>query len=75
MPRQFGRLAHSVYECNYHMVFCSQHRHRVLQDGVVEYTKHQNYRLCEQKVVCVRVVDIYHPQELMHPTPYPTCAI
>ena len=49
MPRQFKRLAHSVYECKYHIVFCPKYRHRVLRDEVAEYTKQQIYRLCQQK--------------------------
>jgi putative transposase len=49
MPRQFKRLAHSVYECKYHIVFCPKYRYRILRDEVAEYTKQQIYRLCEQK--------------------------
>jgi len=49
MPRQFKRLAHSVYECKYHIVFCPKYRHRVLRDEVAEYIKQQIYRLCQQK--------------------------
>ena len=49
MPRQFKRLAHSVYECKYHVVFCPKYRYRILQDEIGEYTKQQIYRLCQQK--------------------------
>ena len=49
MPRQFKRLAHSVYECKYHIVFCPKYRYRILRDEVAEYTKQQIYRLCQQK--------------------------
>ena len=49
MSRQFKRLAHSLYECKYHIVFCPKYRHRVLRDEVAEYTKQQIYRLCQQK--------------------------
>jgi putative transposase len=49
MPRQFKRLAHSIYECKYHVVFCPKYRYRILRDEVVEYTKQQIYRLCQQK--------------------------
>jgi putative transposase len=49
MPRQFKRLAHSIYECKYHVVFCPKYRYRILRDEVAEYTKQQIYRLCQQK--------------------------
>ena len=49
MPRQFKRLAHSIYECKYHVVFCPKYRYRKLRDEVGEYTQPQIYRLCQQK--------------------------
>ena len=49
MTRQFKRLAHSIYECKYHMVFCPKYRYRILRDEVAEYTRQQIYRLCQQK--------------------------
>jgi putative transposase len=49
MPRQFKRLAHSIYECKYHIVFCPKYRYRILRDEVAEYTRQQIYRLCQQK--------------------------
>ena len=49
MTRQFKRLAHSINECKYHIVFCPKYRHRILRDEVAEYTRQQIYRLCQQK--------------------------
>jgi len=49
MTRQFKRLAHSIYECKYHIVFCPKYRYRVLQGEVAEYAQQQVYRLCQQK--------------------------
>ena len=49
MTRQFKRLAHSIYECKYHVVFCPKYRYQILRDEVAEYTRQQIYRLCEQK--------------------------
>jgi len=49
MTRQFKRLAHSIYECKYHIVFCPKYRYRILRDEVAEYTQQQIYRLCQQK--------------------------
>lgn len=49
MTRQFKRLAHSVYECKYHVVFCPKYRYKILQAEVAEYVKGQIYRLSAQK--------------------------
>ena len=49
MTHRFRKLAHSIYECKYHIVFCPKYRHRVLKDEVAEYTQQQIYRLCQQK--------------------------
>ena len=49
MTRQFKRLAHSIYECKYHVVFCPKYRYQILREEVAEYTRQQIYRLCEQK--------------------------
>jgi putative transposase len=49
MTRQFKRLAHSIYECKYHVVFCPKYRYQILREEVAESTKQQIYRLCQQK--------------------------
>lgn len=49
MTHRFKKLAHSIYECKYHVVFCPKYRYRVLKDEIAEYVKQQIYRLCEQK--------------------------
>ncbi|MCB8979736.1 MAG: IS200/IS605 family transposase [Ardenticatenaceae bacterium] len=47
--RQFKKLAHSLYECKYHIVFCPKYRYKILQEEVATYLKEQIYRLCSQK--------------------------
>ena len=49
MTRQFKKLAHSLYECKYHVVFCPKYRYKILQDEVAQYVAQQIYRLCSQK--------------------------
>lgn len=49
MTRQFKKLAHSLYECKYHVVFCPKYRYKILQDEVRVYVTQQIYRLCSQK--------------------------
>ncbi len=49
MTRQFKKLAHSLYECKYHFVFCPKYRYKILQEQVAEYVTQQIFRLCSQK--------------------------
>ena len=49
MTRQFQRLAHSLYECKYHVVFCPKYRYPILRDEVKQYVHQQIYQLCRQK--------------------------
>ena len=49
MTRQFEKLAHSLYECKYHVVFCPKYRYKILQEEVAKYVMQQIYRLCSQK--------------------------
>ena len=49
MTRQFKKLAHSLYECKYHIVFCPKYRYKILQDEVAQYVRQQIYLLSNQK--------------------------
>jgi putative transposase len=49
MTRQFKKLAHSLYECKYHIVFCPKYRYKILQPEVAAYVQQEIYRLCQQK--------------------------
>ena len=49
MSHQFKRLAHSLYECKYHVVFCPKYRYRIFKNEIAEYTRQQIYSLCQQK--------------------------
>jgi len=45
MTRQFKKLAHSLYECKYHVVFCPKYRYKIIQDEIGKYVTQQIYRL------------------------------
>ncbi|MCA9899986.1 MAG: IS200/IS605 family transposase [Ardenticatenaceae bacterium] len=49
MTKRFRKLAHSIYECKYHVVFCPKYRYRILKDEIGKYVEQLIYRLCEQK--------------------------
>ena len=49
MTRQFRKLAHSLYECKYHIVFCPKYRYKIMQEEVAKYVKQQVCRLSNKK--------------------------
>ena len=49
MARRFRKLAHSLYECKYHIVFCPKYRYKILDTVVSKYVHQEIYRLCTQK--------------------------
>ena len=49
MARQFKKLAHSLYECKYHIVFCPKYRYKILKDEVAKYVERQIHILSGQK--------------------------
>ena len=49
MTRQFKKLAHSLYECKYHIVFCPKYRYRILKDEVARYAQEELEELCRRK--------------------------
>ena len=65
MTRQFKKLAHSLYECKYHIVFCPKYRYKILQEEVAKYITQQIYRLSSQKDD-VEVVEVNVQSEHVH---------
>ena len=49
MTRQFKKLAHSLYECKYHIVFCPKYSYKILKDEVAEFVERQIHVLSGQK--------------------------
>ena len=65
MTRQFKKLAHSLYECKYHVIFCPKYRYKILQEEVREYVTQQIYRLCSQKDK-VEVLEVNVQEDHVH---------
>ena len=49
MARRFRKLAHSQYECKYHIIFCPKYRYKILDEVVSKYVYQEIYRRCSQK--------------------------
>ena len=65
MTQRFKRLSHSIYECKYHVVFCSKYRYRIFKDEVGEYVRQQIYNLCRQKEL-VEVLELNIQPDHIH---------
>lgn len=63
--RQFRKLAHSLYECKYHIVFCPKYRYKILQTEVSQYVKEQIYGLCGQKKG-IEVLEVNMQEDHVH---------
>ena len=65
MSKRFRKLAHSIYECKYHVVFCPKYRYRIFQGDIADYTRQQIHRLCRQKDL-VEVLELNVQEDHIH---------
>ena len=49
MSKRFKKLSHTIYECNYHIVFCPKYRYRILKGKIAAYTSQEVYKFCSYK--------------------------
>ena len=49
MQQRYKRLAHSVWLCTYHIVFCPKYRYKVLEGRAEVLVRNHLYKLCGQK--------------------------
>ena len=49
MQQRYKRLAHSVWLCTYHIVFCPKYRYKVLEGKAEVLVRNHLYKLCGQK--------------------------
>lgn len=49
MQQRYKRLAHSVWLCTYHIVFCPKYRYKVLEGRAEVVARNYLYKLCSQK--------------------------
>ncbi len=47
--KQFKRLAHAVWQCKYHVVWCPKYRYRILKGDVGKSVREIIRQLCEWK--------------------------
>ncbi len=48
---KWKKLAHVVYQCSYHIVWCPKYRFRILKGGVARFVEETIRSLCEWKSI------------------------
>ena len=51
--KQFKRLAHAVWQCKYHVVWCPKYRYRILKGEVGKSVREIIRQLCEWKKIII----------------------
>ncbi len=49
MQSQYKSLAHSVWLCSYHIVFCPKYRYKILEGKAEVLVRNELYALCRRK--------------------------
>jgi len=49
--KQFNRLAHAVWQCKYHVVWCPKYRYRILRGEIGKTVRDIIRQLCEWKKI------------------------
>ena len=44
---KYRKLSHTVYQCNYHIIFVPKYRYRILEGKVKEIVEHKLRQICE----------------------------
>ena len=65
MTRRFKKLAHSLYECKYHIVFCPKYRYKIMEEDVAKYIVQQVHLLSSQKDG-VEVIEVNVQKDHVH---------
>ena len=65
MTRRFKKLAHSLYECKYHIVFCPKYRYKIMEEDVAKYIVQQVHLLSSQKDG-VEVIEVNVQRDHVH---------
>ena len=61
----FKKLAHTLYECKYHIVFCPKYRFRILKGEIGEYSRREFYSLVKQKDL-VEILELNIQEDHVH---------
>ena len=61
MKKQFKKLSHSIWYCQYHITFCPKYRYKILEGKAEVVVRNELYKLCGRKdQVTIDEVNIQH---------------
>jgi len=55
---KYRKLSHTVYQCNYHVVFTPKYRYRILEGKVKDIVEHKIRQVCEWYEVEIEEMNI-----------------
>ena len=55
---KWKQLAHVVYQCSYHIVWCPKYRFRILKGGVAKFVEETIRSLCEWKSIDILELNV-----------------
>jgi len=55
---KWKKLAHVVYQCSYHIVWCPKYRFRILKGGVAKFVEETIRSLCEWKSIEIMELNV-----------------
>lgn len=55
---KWKKLAHVVYQCSYHIVWCPKYRFRIMKGGVGKYIEETIRSLCEWKSIDILELNV-----------------
>jgi putative transposase len=55
---KWKKLAHVVYQCSYHIVWCPKYRFRILKGGVAKFVEETIRSLCEWKSIDILELNV-----------------
>ena len=55
---KWKQLAHVVYQCSYHIVWCPKYRFRILKGGVAKFVEETIRSLCEWKSIEIMELNV-----------------
>ena len=65
MGKYFKKLSHTLYECNYDIVFCPKYRFRMFEGEIAEYAMQLFYKFCSYKDM-VEVLELNIREDHVH---------
>ena len=71
----FKKLAHAIWQCKYHVVWCPKYRFKILKGALQKSVKEIISQLCEWKKVEILEMNVLEDQYIGHISSTEICGI